>query len=244
MTKTGRTAKRLFALLLVLLMVMGLVPQTYAVGTTYTITYIDVSSGSTVQGTLTATEGQTYAEAGVSTLQEGYFWRLYSSSQELDLDTVVTADVTIVSQAKTVLTITYVTELGASGTLTAYEGQTYGEILAAVTPAGNYHWCSYQYQSTALDLDAEVVNGAVVVARSCTETISIENEVAATCGADGSKDIVTTCSVCGAELSRETVIVPATGSHDYVATQTVAPTCTEQGYTIYTCTVCGDSYVA
>ena len=36
------------------------------------------------------------------------------------------------------------------------------------------------------------------------------------------------------------MILPATG-HDYKATSTVAPTCTEDGYTIYTCTVCDDT---
>ncbi|MCD7830848.1 MAG: hypothetical protein LUI01_01055, partial [Firmicutes bacterium] len=71
----------------------------------------------------------------------------------------------------------------------------------------------------------------------------IENEVAATCTADGSYDSVVYCSVCGEEISRETVTVPATG-HDYVATTTIDPTCTTGGYTTYTCTRCGDSYTA
>ncbi|MCD8099064.1 MAG: hypothetical protein LUE06_00590, partial [Oscillospiraceae bacterium] len=69
-----------------------------------------------------------------------------------------------------------------------------------------------------------------------------ENEVAATCTEDGSYDSVVYCSVCGEELSRETVTVPATG-HSYEAVVT-EPTCTEGGYTTYTCSVCGDSYVA
>ena len=30
--------------------------------------------------------------------------------------------------------------------------------------------------------------------------------------------------------------------HDYEATQLIAATCTEQGYTVYTCSNCGDSY--
>ena len=44
-----------------------------------------------------------------------------------------------------------------------------------------------------------------------------------------------TCSVCGA--------TEGTASHSYEAVVT-APTCTEAGYTTYTCSVCGDSYVA
>ncbi|MCD8312513.1 MAG: arabinogalactan endo-1,4-beta-galactosidase, partial [Firmicutes bacterium] len=71
----------------------------------------------------------------------------------------------------------------------------------------------------------------------------IENSVAATCTTDGSYDEVVYCTVCNAEVSRETVTVPAAG-HDYVATTTIDPTCTTGGYTTYTCTVCGHSYTA
>ena len=42
-----------------------------------------------------------------------------------------------------------------------------------------------------------------------------KNEVGATCGEAGSYDSVVNCSVCGAEISRETIEVPATGSHTY-----------------------------
>ncbi|MCD8008538.1 MAG: hypothetical protein LUF68_06335 [Clostridiales bacterium] len=51
-----------------------------------------------------------------------------------------------------------------------------------------------------------------------------ENVVDATCTEDGSYDSVVYCTVCGEELSRETVTVPATG-HNY-----------ENGV----CTVCGE----
>ena len=95
-----------------------------------------------------------------------------------------------------------------------------------------------------------------------------ENDLPATCTAAGSYDNVVYCTVCGAELSRETVTVPANG-HNWGAwttnndgthrhtctvcgeyeneactyTDTVTePTATEQGYTTHTCTVCGYSY--
>ena len=49
------------------------------------------------------------------------------------------------------------------------------------------------------------------------------------------------CSVCNTVLKAQET-VPATGhSYDKVVT---APTCTEKGYTTYTCSVCGDTYVA
>ena len=69
----------------------------------------------------------------------------------------------------------------------------------------------------------------------------IENNVEPTCTAPGSYDSVVYCADCGEELSRETVTVPALG-HDYEAAVT-EPTCTEPGYTTYTCSRCGDSYV-
>ena len=49
------------------------------------------------------------------------------------------------------------------------------------------------------------------------------------------------CSVCN-EVLKAQETVPATG-HKYNKVVT-APTCTEKGYTTYTCSVCGDSYVA
>ncbi|MCD8217085.1 MAG: hypothetical protein LUD01_03400, partial [Clostridiales bacterium] len=71
----------------------------------------------------------------------------------------------------------------------------------------------------------------------------VENNVAATCTETGSYDSVVYCTACNEELSRETVTVPATG-HSYEATEVVAPTYTDQGYTVYTCSGCGDSYHA
>ena len=74
------------------------------------------------------------------------------------------------------------------------------------------------------------------------ETV-VENEVTETCGTDGGYDAVVYCTVCDGEISRETVVVPATGEHSYDVVVT-EPTCTESGYTTYTCTTCGDSYTA
>ena len=62
-----------------------------------------------------------------------------------------------------------------------------------------------------------------------------ENEVPATCTEPGSYDTVVYCTVCGAELSRETVSVPALG-HDWGDwTETQAPSCTEAGEEARTC---------
>lgn len=45
-----------------------------------------------------------------------------------------------------------------------------------------------------------------------------------------------TCAVCHAT---KTAPIPATGTHDYQFTKTVAPTCTAGGYDLYTCSGCG-----
>ena len=68
-----------------------------------------------------------------------------------------------------------------------------------------------------------------------------ENVTAEDCGHDGYYEDVVYCSVCGEELSRTPVTVPATGNHSYKSTQ-VQATCTEPGGTKYECSVCGDVY--
>ena len=67
-----------------------------------------------------------------------------------------------------------------------------------------------------------------------------ENQVDPTCTEEGSYEEVITCSICGEEISRQTVSVPALG-HAYQE-DVKAPTCTEKGYTTYTCSRCGDAY--
>ena len=62
---------------------------------------------------------------------------------------------------------------------------------------------------------------------------------AATCGAKGSKKVVTKCSVCDTVMSEETVDIPATNNHTWDAgTVTKEPTETETGIMTYECTVC------
>ena len=75
----------------------------------------------------------------------------------------------------------------------------------------------------ALGHDAQVIPA---VAPTCTEAGSTEGSVCARCG----------------EILKAPETVAALG-HDYVAAVT-APTCTEDGYTTYTCSRCGDSYTA
>ncbi len=65
-----------------------------------------------------------------------------------------------------------------------------------------------------------------------------ENEVAPTCTATGSYENVVYCTVCNAEISRDTVTVDALG-HARVDHEAKDPTCTEIGWDAYeTCTRC------
>ena len=77
-------------------------------------------------------------------------------------------------------------------------------------------------------------------APSCTHsnTKTLEEAgTAATCTAEGSHTVIKVCADCGEELSRKTVTDAALG-HDYTSTSE-APTCTEAGKVVYTCSRCG-----
>ncbi len=68
-----------------------------------------------------------------------------------------------------------------------------------------------------------------------------ENIVEATDEVDGSYELAVYCTVCGEEISRETVVVPA--GHEWNdGVITTAPTCTTAGVKTYTCTTCGETY--
>ena len=69
---------------------------------------------------------------------------------------------------------------------------------------------------------------------------AIDAAVAATCTKTGLTE-GSHCSVCGKVITAQKVIY-STG-HSYVK-EVTAPTCKDDGYTTYTCSVCGDSYKA
>ncbi len=73
--------------------------------------------------------------------------------------------------------------------------------------------------------------------KTCSACGSTEGEALGhTAGANADCANAQICTVCGAELN-------AALGHNYNAVVT-APTCTNGGYTTYTCSACGDSYVA
>ncbi len=136
-------------------------------------------------------------------------------------------------------------ELSRVETIVPANGHTEGEVVVENNVApdcvneGSYDNVVYcTVCNEELDRDTIIVDalghkeGDVVV----------ENNVAPDCVNEGSYDNVVYCTVCDEELSRETITVDALG-HKYEGVAT-APTCTEEGYTTYTCSVCGDTYVA
>ena len=187
---------------------------------------------------------------------------------------------------------TYTEAISATGHT---EGEVVVENEVAATCTGDGSYDNVVYCSVC----GEELSRETVVVKSEGHTegeVVVENEVAATCTGDGSYDNVVYCAVCGEELSREAVVVEATGhdyqdgacgncgeadpdyeqpeepsvpsapikpskpnwgsifekwfggwwdkeecDHSYTSVVT-DPTCTQKGYTTYTCTVCGDSY--
>ena len=71
----------------------------------------------------------------------------------------------------------------------------------------------------------------------------IENNVSPSCTTEGSYDSVVRCTVCGQEISRQTIVVPALGHNEETISGKDA-TCTETGLTEgKMCSVCGETTV-
>ena len=78
-----------------------------------------------------------------------------------------------------------------------------------------------------------------------TEATKEENRVEASCGADGSYDLVTYCSVCGKVIKTESKTINATGKHNYVTEvegSRIPATCTTEGEVTFKCG-CGATQV-
>ena len=119
---------------------------------------------------------------------------------------------------------------------TAGAGVTENETAATCTAGGSYDTVVY-CSSCNGELSRETTT--VPATGHTNGEAVVENEVAPTCANGGSYDSVVYCTVCSTEVSRTPTTVAALG-HKYESAVT-APTCTAEGYTTYTCTVCGDT---
>ena len=110
------------------------------------------------------------------------------------------------------------------------------EVVSAVAPTCTATGLTEGKRCTACGVIT--VEQSSVPAKGHTEkTLSA---VAPTCTATGLTE-GKECTVCGV-TTVEQKVVPENG-HNY-KTEVIEPTCTKAGYTTYTCTVCGDSYVS
>ena len=109
------------------------------------------------------------------------------------------------------------TQVAAGDTVDGTTEITFDPVQAAyvrLTATRSYHWQAENANTVMTVAEMAVFGTAAAVHEHTAEEAVTENEVAATCTEDGSYDSVVYCAECGEEISRETVVVPATG-HNY-----------------------------
>ena len=94
----------------------------------------------------------------------------------------------------------------------------------------------YAYIRAYTDVQQTLETVCIVHVVPCDHANTVTETVDATCAADGS--VTVTCTDCGQVISTE--VLP--GGHDYDAVVT-EPTCTDAGFTTYTCSVCSESHI-
>ena len=127
-------------------------------------------------------------------------------------------------------------------TLTAVEA-----VDPTCTEDGNIAYFYCEECGAYVDGEGNEISEADIVVPATGHTPAeavVENLVEATCDEAGSYDSVIYCEVCGEELSREAIEIPATGDHiagEPVVENKVDATCTEDGSydTVVYCTECG-----
>ena len=112
-------------------------------------------------------------------------------------------------------TVNYVTEDGASlGTETVEEGKTPASVPALPTKApdaaGHYSY-AWDTDPTTATISKDTTFTAKLTTTPHNPQTLESNIVDATCDKDGSKTVTTSCSDCGYVISKNNVVIPATG---------------------------------
>ena len=112
-------------------------------------------------------------------------------------------------------TVNYVTEDGASlGTETVEEGKSPASVPALPTKApdaaGHYSY-AWDTDPTTATISADTTFTAKLTTTPHNPQTLESNIVDATCEKDGSKTVTTSCSDCGYVISKNNVVIPATG---------------------------------
>ncbi len=115
---------------------------------------------------------------------------------------------------------------------------TYGEVSATCTKDG-------RTAISTCSVCGDIIGGKTIPATGHTAgTPVVENKIEATCTTDGSYDSVVYCTVCGEEISRETIIIKKLGhtSGTAVKENEVKASCTTGGSydSVVYCSVCGE----
>lgn len=112
-------------------------------------------------------------------------------------------------------TVNYVTEDGKSlGTETVEQGKSPASVPALPTKdpdaAGHYSY-AWDTDPTTATISADTTFTAKLTTTPHNPQTLESNIVDATCEKDGSKTVTTSCSVCGYVISKNNVVIPATG---------------------------------
>lgn len=112
-------------------------------------------------------------------------------------------------------TVKYVTEDGKDlGTETVEQGKSPASVPALPTKdpdaAGHYSY-AWDTDPTTATISADTIFTAKLTTTPHNPQTLESNIVDATCDKDGSKTVTTSCSVCGYVISKNNVVIPATG---------------------------------
>lgn len=170
---------------------------------------------------ITMTAGTTYygVDAGNHTIAN-YDYKVYTTAGDTSVYTNV-ADETL--------------NAGIIGSWCTVDGHNYASVVTAPTCTAQGYTtrtcsaCGHSYTDSETPINS-----------SNHTNVITDAAVAPTCGETGLSE-GSHCEACKKVIVAQTV-VSATGNHTYDAGVVTPPTATEQGYTTYTCSVCGHSY--